>query len=945
MKKLYIALMATVMGVASATANNAHTVFLKNDSGNWGTAYAHVWGGTSGSNANGVGYATKRFGDTQFFVYSSEKTFDNVIFTPGTNWDKQTANIEKVNDLAGYWAEESNGKSGSMGTTFYPCFYGNWTGTGAKSEAKLTYVSGTTYKTPDFVLSNGTDVSFSFRIVDNKNTVAELATSGDLTANGATSGTVKYNNNGKSVKLPKGSSYYLTIDFSTLEVGLVASTNFVINGTTAPQLSGYYCSIPTVNGQWGKAAFTKVNDSEYYYDFVAENETVYYGLIDSNGNNFIMDSNMEPNQQNRSFKYTSNAIGSGTESQLNHLTKDATYRLTLKNDGVSTYLSLALVSAPTFSFAGSNVVKLNGAFAGDWTVRDFDKVDANTYTYEFTADGGMLYFRLIDTEGKSFLPTSFNIPEGATTATQTVMTRSDSGECLLGGLIAGKNYTMTVSKEGDGAKIVVEKLADLVYEFSFTGDKDMLIVGANCGTNNTANTWAQKAMKKVEGEDAYTCDFVAIAGTVYYGIVDTEGHNFLPANMTIADGATSAETTVFTNVPNLPQSANEATIGGLIVGKSYTIKVSKTTEGQKIEINQIPDLVYDFSFNGANNILIYGAFCGTTVDNNETWGDRPFTKVSATEYTYSFEAGYDIVYYGIVDTEGHSFLPGVSAGDGQPIKITVTDGQATTTEFKYVANTPGSGNEAWIELTAGKYYTITLTNVNGTPRLTVLEEEPSEPWVPGPEDQPITDLVFSVPDKPMNSYEISDFKLEGKVLTGVGYHVQDAEVGGKNFWVKYESKDRYYNEDGTPTDRNFLSDNPLHESEQGKAYNWTKIDENNTTTHDCRNFSPAYYRLYMQHTEKPESLGTWNTRSTRNIKNPHFTVDVKNSAKVRVARTYPMPDNTTGIEDVIIDGGESVEDANAPVIWYNLQGMRVENPSNGIYIRVQGKTTTKVYIK
>lgn len=38
-------------------------------------------------------------------------------------------------------------------------------------------------------------------------------------------------------------------------------------------------------------------------------------------------------------------------------------------------------------------------------------------------------------------------------------------------------------------------------------------------------------------------------------------------------------------------------------------------------------------------------------------------------------------------------------------------------------------------------------------------------------------------------------------------------------------------------------------------------------------------------------------------------------------------------------------DANAPVEYYNLQGVRVANPENGIYIRRQGKNVTKVMVK
>jgi|GEM_PF-4785812 len=48
----------------------------------------------------------------------------------------------------------------------------------------------------------------------------------------------------------------------------------------------------------------------------------------------------------------------------------------------------------------------------------------------------------------------------------------------------------------------------------------------------------------------------------------------------------------------------------------------------------------------------------------------------------------------------------------------------------------------------------------------------------------------------------------------------------------------------------------------------------------------------------------------------------------------------TGLTDVIFD-----EDANAPAEFYDLMGRKVENPSNGLYIRVQGSTTRKVIIK
>lgn len=63
------------------------------------------------------------------------------------------------------------------------------------------------------------------------------------------------------------------------------------------------------------------------------------------------------------------------------------------------------------------------------------------------------------------------------------------------------------------------------------------------------------------------------------------------------------------------------------------------------------------------------------------------------------------------------------------------------------------------------------------------------------------------------------------------------------------------------------------------------------------------------------------------------------TSKTQVAMyTFEIPENlTTAIETVDVD-------ANAPVEYYNLQGVKVENPSNGIFIKKQGTKTQKVVL-
>ena len=64
-----------------------------------------------------------------------------------------------------------------------------------------------------------------------------------------------------------------------------------------------------------------------------------------------------------------------------------------------------------------------------------------------------------------------------------------------------------------------------------------------------------------------------------------------------------------------------------------------------------------------------------------------------------------------------------------------------------------------------------------------------------------------------------------------------------------------------------------------------------------------------------------------------FTVDFSGFAP-----KYTVTENTTtGVENIAVETAEAE--------YFNLQGVRVAEPANGIYIRRQGKTVTKVFVK
>lgn len=186
-------------------------------------------------------------------------------------------------------------------------------------------------------------------------------------------------------------------------------------------------------------------------------------------------------------------------------------------------------------------------------------------------------------------------------------------------------------------------------------------------------------------------------------------------------------------------------------------------------------------------------------------------------------------------------------------------------------------------------------------------------------DEPqMTDLLLP--------YWVGDADTSRKLV-----RINDCEQAGLSSsiygWVKYED----------------ISDYEQWKLEINEA---EKIASNTTNEHDCMNFNDAYYRCYQycEGSRPGKKDGTVSAASVTGRRAPR-AVPQKGSQNSRVARSFAMKDNTTGIEDIVTDGGESVEETDAPVVWYNLQGQRVSNPSGGIFIRQQGTKVTKEYIR
>ena len=105
----------------------------------------------------------------------------------------------------------------------------------------------------------------------------------------------------------------------------------------------------------------------------------------------------------------------------------------------------------------------------------------------------------------------------------------------------------------------------------------------------------------------------------------------------------------------------------------------------------------------------------------------------------------------------------------------------------------------------------------------------------------------------------------------------------------------------------------------------------------------------------PTKAGDWATARFDYAGNLHYYARALGKYEVyAIAQEHPVVTTPALATDIIKGGSSAVEDlydeavdAEAPVLYYNLQGIQVaaDNLTPGVYVRVQGKNATKVVIK
>ena len=150
-----------------------------------------------------------------------------------------------------------------------------------------------------------------------------------------------------------------------------------------------------------------------------------------------------------------------------------------------------------------------------------------------------------------------------------------------------------------------------------------------------------------------------------------------------------------------------------------------------------------------------------------------------------------------------------------------------------------------------------------------------------------------------------------------------AYVDGERVYILHEDPEAtiIYTLDGGDPDENNIYTEPAPEPAAAPARVAAATDED----HTGKTYNLAERPIYYQE-------GTPLNISYKAIKDGY-----KPSAVQTLA--IDGDGQTTGIENVAVDS------QNAPVEFFNLQGVRVDNPSNGIFIRRQGKNVSKVVVK
>ena len=184
-------------------------------------------------------------------------------------------------------------------------------------------------------------------------------------------------------------------------------------------------------------------------------------------------------------------------------------------------------------------------------------------------------------------------------------------------------------------------------------------------------------------------------------------------------------------------------------------------------------------------------------------------------------------------------------------------------------------------------------------------------------------------------------EVDGKLTASESVHIPYGVLGGSRFGS--DSKIFYYNDKRYVVSTTYRGADTRAYAEDGTTVTSGSDDR-------LRHGAFALADITDGIENVTSNMGIYPSEGLGNWKNDHFNttlcVDVREngvdiwvcSYTQGVAYYYYGVDGATGIESV------EVEEAEATAEYYNLQGIKVVNPSNGLFIKKQGNKITKVIL-
>lgn len=357
-----------------------------------------------------------------------------------------------------------------------------------------------------------------------------------------------------------------------------------------------------------------------------------------------------------------------------------------------------------------------------------------------------------------------------------------------------------------------------------------------------------------------------------------------------------------------------------------------------------------------------------TYNENGKVGDEPVAKKFGLVGSIA-EQGWNIgAPIEMEETEENVFSYGLeSVAEGALFKIATIAEYATDQEAwdnTYGAEAPLGSEDApninvvnagplnaWLKSSSNFYFAKAMTDVTITFTYNATAGEASTVTVTGTvvENPAQIDATFNFSEI-AQSYPASEWKLDGRgpnkqiVVTGKefesnGITIVDNKNDGANDARLYQSSGVY--------DLRVYQNNNITISapdgfyiESVAAYSVVSASSSKLADITCDEDLVNAEALTTDLPEGMKSGRKWTPKNTDSLRQV-FVLPITNKSGKRISLVNVVAKQSpTSVEGI----GEDV-DENAPVEYYNLNGVRVAEPENGIFIRRQGSKVTKIIVR